>query len=99
MKPGDLVMIRHECHGKEEYLYVTVGSISPEKNSRQFLPGTVALFLGDNIKSSADVGFPESKLILIDSEIGWVWQDEIEMYSHSAGCYLVGNLPSDRNPV
>ena len=99
MKKGDLVMIRHECHREEEYLPVTVGSISPEKNHRQFPPGAVALFLGDNIKASADGGLPESKLILIDSEIGWVWHDEIEMYSHSAGCYLVVNLPSEGNPV
>ena len=42
---------------------------------------------------------PERNLVLIDGTPGWVWKDEIVLYSHSEGCDLVENLPSEGNPV
>jgi hypothetical protein len=97
VKPGDLVRIIDHNHYQEQHAWVTVGSVSSEKDHRNFPAGTVAVFLGACAVDLDDL--PERSLVLIDGTPGWVWKDEIVLYSHSDSCDLVENLPSEGNPV
>ena len=85
MQPGDLVELCNE----QDDMTIPSGIVCVAKenakqtaNNRYIAVGTLAVYLRERKKKGA---FDEAAVvILVDGQVGWVWQGEIRSATHSS---------------
>ena len=85
MQPGDLVEL---CNEQDDMTIpsgiVCVAKENAEQtaNNRYIAVGTLAVYLWERKKKSAND--EAAVAILVDGQVGWVWQGEIRSATHSS---------------
>ena len=86
MQPGDLVELCNE----QDDMTIPSGIVCVAKenakqtaNNRYIAVGTLAVYLRERKKKGAAFADP-AVVILVDGQVGWVWQGEIRSATHSS---------------
>ena len=85
MQPGDLVELCNEhddMNTPSGIVCVAKENAEQTANNRYIAVGTLAVYLRERKKKSAND--EAAVVILVDGQLGWVWQGEIRSATHSS---------------